>query len=191
MQTTISCGQCGKGLKFTLPDERKTYRVTCKSCGHTNKVKFDGVSAILLPPEQPAQPKPSNDHAPTADTAALVGQINTQSGMIRVRKGWFLKLFGKGKSMPLKPGSNIIGRYDSTAPSDFNLSDRSVSRRSLEISVEFNPKVGYTFKLTVHKAANPVLHNGRRLSVNEAVELRFNDTIKVGKTLLEFIPIHY
>lgn len=111
-------------------------------------------------------------------------------GIIRVHKGGISKMFGSGQQMMLKPGSNIIGRFDPMSPSNFNLNDKAVSRRSLDIFVDSNPSQGITFRLTVLKASNPVYHNGQPLRVGDSLALKFGDTIKLGATTLDFIPEH-
>lgn len=60
-----------------------------------------------------------------------------------------------------------------------------MSRRSIEIRTERTDK-GYTFKLTVRKSTNPVLHNSNPLMAGESVSLNFGDTITLGKTKLRF-----
>lgn len=60
-----------------------------------------------------------------------------------------------------------------------------MSRRSIEILVQQSDK-GYTFKLTVLNATNPVLHNNKPLMKGESVSLNFGDTILLGKTKFRF-----
>lgn len=97
-----------------------------------------------------------------------------------LRKGWLNKEFR------LPAGKHVIGRYDEDEPSDISIkNDDSISRRSIVIDVEHTVK-GYTFKLTVLKATNPVLHNDTPLLPGEAVSLNFGDSIVMGKTRFRF-----
>ena len=98
-----------------------------------------------------------------------------------------LKRFSRGIAYPLPVGrKTIIGREDAGKPSDFSIrGDSYVSRRSVEIDVQRGSK-GYTFKLKVLNAANPVLHNNRQLSTSESVYLNFGDSLTLGKTKLVF-----
>lgn len=162
-QHQVKCPLCG-GATVVKLSKSGPQDVKCTACGGTLKAKGTGTMIHQ------------------------VKELNTIPGIIRVRKSGLAKMFGSGKRMLLRPGANIIGRYDSIETSDFVLTDKSVSRRSLNIEVCFDALMGYTFKLTVLKAANPVYHNGHELKINEAIQIKFNDTIKVGKTILELVP---
>lgn len=90
------------------------------------------------------------------------------------------------KSYPLGIGKHTVGRDDADEPSDIAIkNDSTVSRRSVCIEVAQTPK-GYTFKLTVLKATNPVLHNETRLYDGESVSLNFGDVIVMGRTKFRF-----
>lgn len=104
--------------------------------------------------------------------------------LILLRKNWFNKEFR------LTQGSNIIGRYDSDprGNSDIAISDDpSMSRRSIDISMEHHELNGYTFRLTVLRATNPVLVNNNPLLIGEDFSLNFNDSIILGKTQFRFV----
>lgn len=97
-----------------------------------------------------------------------------------LRKGWLNKTF------PLHEGKNVIGRYDEELTSDIAIkNDPNMSRRSVEVEVLHSDR-GYTFKLTVLKATNPVLHNDTPLMTGESVSLNFGDCIAMGKTKFRF-----
>ena len=85
----------------------------------------------------------------------------------------------------LSVGKNIIGRNDKDTPSDISIDDAYMSRRSISIDVEKNLS-SYTFKLTVLKAANPVVVNSHELHVGNSIYLNYGDTIKLGNTVLTF-----
>lgn len=104
----------------------------------------------------------------------------TRGKLVMLKKGWF------NKDFPLKVGRHIIGRYDEDENSDIAIkNDASISRRSVKIEVGQTAR-GYTFKLTVLKATNPVVHNGTPLQAGEAVSLNFGDLIIMGKTKFRF-----
>lgn len=103
--------------------------------------------------------------------------------LIMLRRGWFNKEFR------LNPGPNIVGRYDSnpSGNSDIAISDDpSMSRRSIDIRVEYNDIKGYTFQLKVLRATNPVLINHEPLMAGECFSLNFGDSIILGKTQFRF-----
>lgn len=100
--------------------------------------------------------------------------------LILLRRGWL------NKDYPLHDGKNTVGRYDEYEPSDISIKgDAGISRRSIEILVDHHDK-GYSFKLTVKKATNPVLHNNKPLAVNDSISLNFGDSIIMGKTKFRF-----
>lgn len=100
--------------------------------------------------------------------------------LVLVKRGWI------NKDYPLLAGKTTVGRDDAAAPSDISIKgDSSMSRRSIEILVQHSEK-GYTFKLTVLNATNPVLHNNKPLMKGESVSLNFGDTILLGKTKFRF-----
>ncbi len=100
--------------------------------------------------------------------------------LILLRRGWL------NKDYHLKDGNNIVGRHDESMVSDIAIKgDSSMSRQSVEIEVDHHDK-GYSFKLTVKNAANPVLHNNKQLAIGDSISLNFGDTIILGKTKLRF-----
>lgn len=91
------------------------------------------------------------------------------------------------KSYNLGMGRNVVGRFDPDDLSDINIKgDKTISRRSVEINVEKTVKEGFTFKLKVLNATNPVTLNGKVLSLDSDVYLRFGDKLMLGKTTLLF-----
>lgn len=93
--------------------------------------------------------------------------------------------FFSRKHFALRTGSIMIGRKDGQEPSDLQLNDNYVSRRSVLLDVIPSDK-GYLFKMTVKNASNPVYVNGSEIAVNNSVYLNFDDVIIMGKTKLTF-----
>ena len=121
------------------------------------------------------------DVRPQTAVITISEQLQLYRGkLILLRKGWL------NKDFHLSEGKNIVGRYDESANCDIAIkNDTSMSRRSVEIEVVRTEK-GFTFKLTVLKATNPVLHNGNPLIAGESVSLNFGDSIVLGKTKFRF-----
>ena len=88
-------------------------------------------------------------------------------------------------SYVLSKGSNTIGREDEEEPSDIQLKDSYVSRRSIDIEV-LDSESGYLFKLTVRKATNPVYINGQEHDEGTSIYLNDGDTIHLGSKKLRF-----
>lgn len=105
---------------------------------------------------------------------------NYRGKLTLLRRGWL------NKEYRLTRGKYIIGREDYEYPSDISIrKDESVSRRSVMIEVQQTPK-GFTFKLTVLKATNPVMHNNMPLMPGESISLNFGDSITMGRTRFRF-----
>lgn len=100
--------------------------------------------------------------------------------LVLLRKGWL------NKNYPLGIGVHTVGREDKSEKSDISIkNDNTVSRRSIKIEVNASSK-GFTYKMTVLKATNPVLHNNTPLSTGESIFLNFGDTLLLGKTKFRF-----
>ena len=156
---TVKCPHCGK-MEFGFSTEKPGHRtVPCPRC--------KGPIGIDVR-------KPTQVFQVTEQVSLFKGKL------ILLRKGWINKTFR------LDEGVTVIGRHDETEMSDISIKgDSTMSRRSIEIKTERGEK-GYTFKLTVRKAKNPVLHNSCPLMAGESVSLNFGDTITLGKTKLRF-----
>lgn len=153
------CPHCGK-QEFGINSNKAGHKeFTCPKCNGRIAANVREKTKVFIPDE----------------TCALI-----KGKLILLRRNWL------NKSYSLGAGSHIIGRYDESAMSDIAIrNDNSISRRSLRIDVTQTAR-GYTFKLTVLRSTNPVLHNGVRLSDGESVSLNFGDTIVLGRTKLRF-----
>lgn len=120
-------------------------------------------------------------HQPTKSIHGGTEEVKFIRGkLILLRKNWF------NKDYILREGRNIIGREDASAPSDISIKgDNTMSRRSVQIDMN-QTEHGFFYKLTVIKAANPVVHNGAMLMNGESILLNFGDTIVMGKTKFRF-----
>lgn len=110
-------------------------------------------------------------------------QYTTIGGLVEKHRGFF----GKDKIHPLHLGTQTIGRNDQGNPSDISVNDDTVSRQSVELTVEqHNGEIGitYSYSLKVRRLKNPVLHNGTPLQRGEEIVLHIGDMITLGKTKL-------
>ena len=90
------------------------------------------------------------------------------------------------RSYPLHLGQNTIGRYDGNLRCDIEIhNDVYASRRSVVIEV-IEKEYGFLYRMSVLKAANPVMHNHKPLTVGEVVYLNYGDNIQLGKTIFNF-----
>lgn len=93
--------------------------------------------------------------------------------------------FFSRKHYPLRVGTIYIGRKDDGEPSDLQLEDSYVSRRSALLEVLSSDK-GFLFKLTVKHASNPVYVNSSEISVGNSIYLNYGDVLIFGKTKMTF-----
>lgn len=93
--------------------------------------------------------------------------------------------FFSRKHYPLRVGSIYIGRKDAVEPSDLQLDDSYVSRRSALLEILSSDK-GFLFKLTVKHASNPVYVNSSEISVGNSIYLNYGDVLIFGKTKMTF-----
>lgn len=133
-------------------------------------------------PQLAAQNTTEQQPAPTR--ALHIRESNKAMGKLEWHKMWLTR------SRMLHIGSNTVGRRDEKCPSDIMFDDKYMSRQSVDIEVTPNlTGAGYTFKLTVLKAANPVMVGSTQLKVGNSIFLNYGDTIRLGNTILAFKPI--
>ncbi len=156
---TVKCPHCGES-EFTIsPDAPGVGVAACPKC--KGRVQFTAR-------------KPTE----TIVKSELIQRFRGK--LILLRRGWM------NKDYKLKEGRNLVGRYDESRVSDIAIKgDPSMSRQSVEIYVDHQDK-GYSFKLTVKNAANPVLHNNKELAVGDSISLNFGDSLILGKTKFRF-----
>lgn len=88
-------------------------------------------------------------------------------------------------SYPLPVGTTLIGRKSKDSPANIQVRDSYMSENSVTIDVLFTER-GYTFNLTVKRAANPVYVGARQCPIGSRVPLDDGDIIKMGNTTLRF-----
>lgn len=156
---TVTCPHCNDNQITLLQENPGTGLAMCSKC--KGRVQF----TVRKPTE-------------TIIKSELIQRFRGK--LILLRRGWV------NKDYKLKDGKNIVGRLDEYKVSDIAIKgDSSMSRQSIEIFVDHHDK-GYSFKLTVRNAVNPVLHNNKTLAVGDSISLNFGDSIILGKTKFRF-----
>lgn len=166
---SISCGCCGK--KMVVAAQPGINKKICPECQAVTAFGTGDLKNRQQASQQKSEKKPTQkiaDGGQICDSAELT---------------WG-RLFSF-HHYPLKPGVYYIGQKSVEKPSDIQLDDPYASRRS--VSVEMMPQGGgWTYKLNVHKATNPVLVNSMNIPEGDSIYLNFGDTITMGKTRLTF-----
>lgn len=200
----VECPRCKKQFKMNMPDAKKeSFPVDCSGetakrlsgeylaneshivlCPHCGKAKMRftpknaGEESILCPKckgKSIVFIKKKTEPISVSEVVQVRGKLQL------LRKGWFNRDF----ALPI--GKHVIGRCDKDFPSDISIKDDvTMSRRSVVIEVCQGAK-GYSFKMTVLKATNPVLHNNRPLGEGECVSLNYGDCIILGNTKFRFV----
>lgn len=174
---SIPCPKCDR-LMIVKAKAVGGFKVTCPTC--KIPVIFRGVD---------------KDEAGMAEVKEVKVKLSEErsEGTKRFRVGNKKLINGKliwgglfsRKTYVLHEGENYIGREDKDLPSDVSLKDEYASRRSVKIEVLSGIK-GYSFKLTVENATNPILVNGQSQAEGNCVYLNFGDTIVLGNTTMTF-----
>lgn len=175
----VKCPVCGKDIDV-FDTEAGRHDINC-DCG----AAFVFVAKkSTFPKESPKEKMEKEDreekekkHLPTHKIGKL--SKNRRKGSFK----WGTWPF-KHKYM-LSDGCNTIGRFDEDYPSDIQLKDSYVSRRSVEVEVN-DLGAGYTFLLSVKKATNQVYVNGREHGEGTSVYLNDGDVVTLGTTKLRF-----
>jgi len=209
---TIVCPQCHKHLLVKAASP-KTQKKTCTDCGA--EIYFPAKARPVyheVPKERnnvteeaiggnPTQKYNPNHKVVVEDEASntiydkdrgIKDNIDNSgvSGTIKLGKPNAKIVWGNvfnRKAFEIKVlGGYYIGRDDDEVKSDIIIKDDYVSRRS--ILLEVIPKGGTEclYKITVKKASNPVLVNGKEIAIGESAYLNYGDTILVGNTTLTF-----
>lgn len=193
----LVCPQCQKKLRIK-PSDVGRRKCSCKQCGAIIVYEAYDPNAPQ-PVQKPAQPEvaapvdgivnpmggmgimPSTDEERTTTITPGLGMSGNKSNGKLVWGSFFRR-----KTYVLRPGVNIIGRTDLNQASDCQLDDGFVSRRSVEIMVDRDGYGRYSFQFSVIHTANPILVNGKELTVGSRIYLNYGDIIKLGNTILTF-----
>ncbi len=206
------CPHCGKTVKVKAPAKSGAYKIACPHCNCKVNIKLPGrdelaariaagrqaktpdVAPAPFPAPAAASPVRNNPAVPpefaTAGRPAAEqasAQQPTKTAVVDLVKKGAGKLERLGKmfndSFPLKTGLTTIGRYDSECMSDISIKgDSYMSRRSASIEVKYDNIQGFTYRLRVLAATNPVLLNGQNMNVGADAFLNFGDIIVLGNT---------
>jgi len=200
IKATLKCPHCEQSFNVKHPMKACTATVTCPKCRQQFNAKFDAVPPEVLQRLQqqqaprpqagaPQQPGPQRPQQPPAEEASETRAIHlggsSSSGPIAhlVEKGG---LFSRSVRHALHLGENTIGRADADQPSDIQLKDNAVSRRSATLLVSKDAS-GYLYRFAINKATNPVYINGKLTQEGEAIFLKPGDTIQLGKSKLQLV----
>lgn len=180
-KVNIVCKNCGK--EFTMDFAKPCdFSKTCIKCKSKMKIHFNGKTAEVVEYEEKEIPEPKQQNGKSSETKKTDAE-NTSMGKLSIVR--FHGLLGR-KTYNLHIGTNTIGRYDPELPCDIEIkNDSFMSRRSVSIEVR-QTENGYTFKMNVLNASNPVYHNNKPLVVGEIPYLNYGDSIKLGNTTFYF-----
>lgn len=200
IKATLKCPHCEQSFNVKHPMKACTATVTCPKCQQQFNAKFDAVPPEVLQRLQQQAPKPQAGQgtAPippgaqrpqqpaqeeSSETRAIHLGGSSNSGPIAqlVEKGG---IFSRSVKHTLRLGENTIGRADKDQPSDIELKDNAVSRRSATLVVSKDAS-GYLYRFAINKATNPVYVNGKLTQEGEAIFLKTGDTIQLGKSKLK------
>lgn len=175
----VKCPQCGNFInitaKHTNPDK---IMCSCKAViAYVGKISVRETAEKDFKEDEVKEQKDTEEHILTEKIAKR--KRDKRNGIVQWG-AWPFK-----HSYVLSEGSNTIGRQNEETPSDIQLRDPYISRRSIDIEV-IDSESGYLFKLTVKKAANPVYINGQEHDEGTSIYLNDGDTIQLGSKKLRF-----
>lgn len=167
------CPKCAAKVYFKARKETTEPSESTESSESTETTAPPKTTEIPATPEPPKKKKKTHPFKSASDPNSAV-----------LTWGSFLS---RGKHI-LAPGEHFIGRKDPASVSAVMINDKYASTRSVSIDVlpidEQNS--GFLYKMTVHKATNPVYHNNKEMSVGSSIYLEYGDIIILGKTKFTF-----
>lgn len=190
------CPECGKVIVFTPQINGKGETFGQVFCNKSEECKTKKTSIVYpLKLEKPTKKntakkdsldcndkedkKPTDDSKKSPDTI----HVDTSNGY---RKGiitWGRWPFSHSYTLPV--GTTLIGRKTKDSTANVQIRDNYMSENSVTIDVQLIER-GYTFDLTVKRAANPVYVGARQCPIGSRVPLDDGDIIKMGNTTLRF-----
>lgn len=155
----ITCPHCkARKMRYTAKKEG-TFTFTCPGCSGKVNVVF------VLPTQ-------------------FISRENFNTKQWRLIQ---VKSFWRTIEYQLPLGEHTIGRFDMRKPSTIAIKgDSTMSRRSVSITAAVSQVDGFTYKLAVLSATNPVSLNGRQLATGEEVYLNLGDELTMGNTKFRF-----
>lgn len=171
------CPKCGQVVKFYSPGQGGLVKVKCPhlECGQTFGVK---ITEKQIRMDMDGNSEKSSHPA----TDPIIPTSGTPSGVVARLLQKKRHFYNKDKYYGLQLGSNTIGMYDSSSPSDIMIEgDRTISHCSVTILVE---AVGHSYKylLTVNRSKNPVYLSGKMIPVGTSVYIQLDQEFILGKT---------
>lgn len=187
MEYVAKCPNCGNSIDIVSSKEQPE-NVKC-SCGAV--IAYVGKKDIVNPENSSIEKNSSEqENKESEDKKDEDIPVPTEKFSKHKKNGkrrgiikWGIWPFNH--SYVLTEGINTIGREDEEKPSDIQIKDEYVSRRSVSIDVQDSGN-GYLFKFFVRKALNPVYVNGHEHEEGTSVFLNEGDTIRLGSTKLRF-----
>lgn len=156
----FKCPHCQQLLAFRKPASAVGVTITCPRCHVPVKVRLQGSMS-------------GQSTRPAAEQLRMAMLVLTEGPQ------------ALSSSFRLRMGSNVIGRQDDGTVQDISLNgDPTVSRRSVDLRVEAGMNGGYTYRLTVLNAKNPVYVNKTPLCIGSSISMRVGDIITLGRTKL-------
>ena len=166
VKSRFACPECGEHVLVNGQKEGKFY-VKCNHCGTQTAVNV-------------IEQTSSEKKKVKKKTRTVNNEIDEDRGQL-VWGNFFNR-----KHHDLRDGVTVIGRKDEAEPSDLMLEDPTISCRSVRLEVD--GKKG-TCKLNVLHATNPVCVNGVAYPEGSSIFLEFNDTLKMGNTIIVYNKI--
>ncbi len=181
----IGCPQCHTKLGITAPMDMSDIHITCNSCNNKFIVKIKPKEIKMNDNPQPINtintPNTSLEQNMNKTATVDLKDRNLSMGRIVIKR-----MLKSNLIFDLHEGDNTIGRADDELPSDISISkDSTVSRRSIKIIVKKGNN-GFTFKLKILNASNPVYVSKKEIKQGEEPFLNYGDEIKLGNTTLKF-----
>lgn len=158
----IECPHCHEATIELLSPKAGKAKKSCPKCGNLVILDFKAHTYVAQ----------FNETTTGTPKLKLTYQIK---GFLHTRKLEF----------PLSEGCYVVGRKDPNVPCEIAVTnDPTMSRRSVEITC-MRLISGYSYRLKVLKATNPVIINGIELGINAVVSLQAGDSFKLGKTIFK------
>ena len=166
VKSRFACPKCGRAMVVDSKVTGKFY-IKCAHCATP--------VAVMVNEPAPVEEAPSKK-----PTRKLEGDKVAERGQLT----WG-KLFSR-KRHELRAGTTVIGRRDLELPSDLMFDDSTMSRRSVQLLVDARDG---SCQLKVLSATNPVTVNGVAYPEGSSLYLTFNDTLKLGRTVIVYSKV--